>query len=101
MKMFIWRLVHNSLAVRRNLRRRGMKVDTLCPMCQRLDEDPGHLFFKCRSEGVLEEAKSRGIPDHFSCLSLWKGYDADNLVSPITDSIANYYPLVEMVVSKE
>jgi len=54
-----------------------------------------------RSEGVLEEAKSRGIPDHFSCLSLWKGYDADNLVSPITDSIANYCPLVKMVVSKE
>ena len=51
-KMFILRLVHNSLAVRRNLLRRGVKVDTLCPMCQRLDEDPGHLFFKCK--GVKE-----------------------------------------------
>lgn len=47
-KMFVWRLVHNSLAVRRNLRRRGMKEDTLCPMCCRLDEDPVHLFFKCK-----------------------------------------------------
>lgn len=27
-------------------------MDTLCPMCQRLDEDPGHLFFKCK--GVKE-----------------------------------------------
>jgi hypothetical protein len=47
-KMFMWRLVHNSLAVRRNLIRRGMKEDTLCPMCHRLDEDAGHLFFKCK-----------------------------------------------------
>jgi hypothetical protein len=43
-KMFMWRLVHYSLAVRRNLIRRGMKEDTLCPMCHRLDEDVGHLF---------------------------------------------------------
>ena len=47
-KMFIWRLFHNSLAVRQNLVRRGMKVNTLYPMCQRLDEDLGHLFFKCK-----------------------------------------------------
>ena len=45
----MWHLVHNSLAVCRNLAHRGMKVDTLCPMCQRLDEDPGHLFFKCKA----------------------------------------------------
>jgi ribonuclease HI len=46
--MFIWRLVHNSLPVKRNLVRRGVKVDMLCPMCKRLDEDCGHLFFKCK-----------------------------------------------------
>ena len=46
--MFIWRLFHNGLAVRQNLVRRGMKVNTLYPMCQRLDEDLGHLFFKCK-----------------------------------------------------
>lgn len=47
-RMFMWRLDHNSLALRRNLIRRGMKEDPLCPMCCRLDEDPGHLFFKCK-----------------------------------------------------
>jgi len=47
-RMFIWRFVHNSLPVKRNLVRRGVKVDTLCPMCKRLDEDCGHLFFKCK-----------------------------------------------------
>ena len=47
-KMFIWRLAHNSLPVRRNLARRGVQMDTICPVCHRLDEDCGHLFFKCK-----------------------------------------------------
>ena len=47
-KMFIWRLAHNSLPVRRNVSRRGVELDTKCPVCQRLDEDCGHLFFKCK-----------------------------------------------------
>ena len=25
-----------------------MKNETICPMCRRLDEDCGHLFFKCQ-----------------------------------------------------
>jgi hypothetical protein len=47
-KMFIWRLAHNSLPVRRNLIVRGVKTGTICPICSRLDEDCGHLFFKCK-----------------------------------------------------
>jgi hypothetical protein len=47
-RMFVWRLVHNSLAVRRNLARRGMKEEIICPMCNRLDEDCTHLFLKCK-----------------------------------------------------
>jgi hypothetical protein len=46
--MFLWGLAHNSLAVRQNLARRGMKDNTRCPMCNRLDEDCRHLFFKCK-----------------------------------------------------
>lgn len=47
-KMFLWRSAHNSLQVRRNLKRRGVKTETVCPVCQRLDEDCGHLFLKCK-----------------------------------------------------
>jgi hypothetical protein len=47
-KMFVWRLTHNSLPVRRNLARRGIQLDALCPLYCRLDEDCGHLFFKCK-----------------------------------------------------
>jgi len=46
--MFIWRLAHNSLPVKSNVARRGVLLDTICPMCKRLDEDCGHLFFKCK-----------------------------------------------------
>ena len=66
-KMFMWCLIHNSLAVRRNLARRGMKVDTLCPMCQRLDEDPGHLFFKCKA--VKECWRNLNLEEHRLTLS--------------------------------
>ena len=48
MKHFIWRLAHNSLPLRQNIKRRGVKLDTICPMCHRLDEDGGHLFLKCK-----------------------------------------------------
>jgi hypothetical protein len=35
-------------ALRKNLPRRGIKLDTSCCICQRLDEDGGHLFLKCK-----------------------------------------------------
>jgi len=44
---FFWRFTHNSLPVRRNINRRGMDIDTRCPVCWRLDEDGGHCFLKC------------------------------------------------------
>ena len=47
-KMFVWRLAHNSLPVRRNVANRGINIDTMCPVCRRFDEDCGHLFFKCK-----------------------------------------------------
>jgi hypothetical protein len=34
--------------VKRNIARRGVDLDARCPMCLRFDEDPGHLFFKCK-----------------------------------------------------
>src|SRR5438128_12634058 len=46
--MFVWQLAHDSMQVKRNIARRGVKLDTLCPMCSRMDEDPCHLFFKCK-----------------------------------------------------
>ena len=46
----IWQLKvpNNILPVKSNVARRGVLLDTICPMCKRLDEDCGHLFFKCK-----------------------------------------------------
>ncbi|KAK3157436.1 hypothetical protein QOZ80_2AG0122210 [Eleusine coracana subsp. coracana] len=44
------------LAVRRNLRRRKVRSGTLCPVCRRLDEDCGHLFFNCKQDKAVWRA---------------------------------------------
>jgi len=43
-QMFIWHLAHNNLPVKRNLAHRGIKKDTLCLVCNRLDKDCSHIF---------------------------------------------------------
>lgn len=47
-KHFLWRLSHNTLALRKVLHQRGMKLDMRCCMCGRFDEDSCHLLFKCK-----------------------------------------------------
>lgn len=47
-KHFIWRFSHNILALRVNLQQRGMDLDSRCIICNRMNEDVGHLFFKCK-----------------------------------------------------
>lgn len=50
---FLWRLANNSLPFRTKLKRRGIDLDTRCPICYRLDEDGGHCFLKCKSVKAL------------------------------------------------
>jgi hypothetical protein len=53
-KQFLWRFTHNTLAVRRNLERRGVKMESVCcVMCRRSLEDGGHLFFQCKYVKML------------------------------------------------
>ena len=54
LKHFLWRLAHNSLALRLNLKRRGVQVeDDRCVMCNRLGKDGAHLFLKCKQAREL------------------------------------------------
>ena len=46
--MFVWRLAHNSLANRMKIHKLGIDLDTKCPVCNRLNEDGGHVFLKCK-----------------------------------------------------
>ena len=62
-KHFLWRLANNSLPFRMKLKRKGINLDTRCPVCYRLDEDGGHCFLKCKHvkafwrEAELEEIR--------------------------------------------
>jgi hypothetical protein len=44
----MWRLSHNSHALKVNLERKGVDLDNRCLLCYRNAEDVGHLFFKCK-----------------------------------------------------
>jgi hypothetical protein len=39
-----------------NLRRRGLEVDTVCPLCRRLDEYSGHLPECQYTKSIRKEA---------------------------------------------
>jgi hypothetical protein len=61
-KIFAWRLAHNSLPLKRNIELKGIELDTRCRMCWRLDEDTSHLLFKCKfSKGVWRELQLESI----------------------------------------
>ncbi|CAN6571798.1 unnamed protein product [Malus baccata var. baccata] len=53
MKFFIWKCCNNALAVRRNLKRRSMKVDNICEGCMQPDETDNHLFFRCEISHIF------------------------------------------------
>ena len=44
-----------------NIKRRGIKCDTLCVCCKRLDEDGAHLFLKCKDAKNVWEALGMGV----------------------------------------
>ena len=48
-KQFVWRVAHNSLALKQNISRRGIRLDTRYPVCFHFDEDGGHCFLKCKA----------------------------------------------------
>ena len=71
---FLWRLARNSLALKMNIQRRGVKLDTRCPVCHRLDEDGGHCFLKKKYSNIFlkERCVSRCQP-LIRCLTALKG----------------------------
>ena len=46
-KMFLWRALNNLLPTRKNLKRRGVVTETLCPLCGREEEDVAHVLWNC------------------------------------------------------
>ncbi|XP_056691659.1 uncharacterized protein [Spinacia oleracea] len=46
-KLFLWKLLHNSIATKVNLGRRGTQLEVTCDYCQNGNEDSQHLFRFC------------------------------------------------------
>ena len=46
-QFFIWRCMHNSIGVRETLARRGIAVDTTCPLCNIAAESAAHALRDC------------------------------------------------------
>lgn len=47
LKIFLWRLLHNALAIFDNLVRRDVLHDPICPIYRSQPEILGHIFFWC------------------------------------------------------
>ncbi|KAF4401820.1 hypothetical protein G4B88_013107 [Cannabis sativa] len=47
MKLFGWRVCHNWLPAKMNLKHRGMEVNTRCELCTRYDETLTHALWSC------------------------------------------------------
>ena len=50
-KQFVWRLAHNNMPMKMNIKQRGIDLDTRCLVCMRFDEDGGHCFLKYKFAG--------------------------------------------------
>lgn len=46
-KIFIWKLIHKSLPLRKRLKRRGIQVEVSCPICHTYEETEGNIFRYC------------------------------------------------------
>jgi hypothetical protein len=80
-RIFLWRLCHNSLPTKLNIQRKRVDLDTRCPVCFRMDEDGGHLFLKCKlvkqvwRELLLEDIRMQcvGAPNAMSMMEMILG----------------------------
>jgi hypothetical protein len=60
-KMFVWRLADNSLANRMKIHKLGIDLDTRCLVCNRLNEDGGHVFLKCKKAKACWSILGMGV----------------------------------------
>ena len=79
-KIFIWRIAHDSLPHRVNLARKGVIQDPICPRCNRYNEDGAHLFLKCKK--VKDEWKELQIDNIRE--KLMNCQDAKDFIKEIT-----------------
>ena len=69
---FLWRLAKDILPTRSKLRRKGMLIDTICPLCFEEEETLDHLFMCCRFSQQTWFSSTLGLHVASHCfLKLW------------------------------
>lgn len=87
-KVFVWKAITNSLPIMKNLMKRKVIKEALCPMCKRCDETVCHALWSCSGEVMSGHVKgvqcrsgqavrrifsNSGMKGFQSCLKLsWK-----------------------------
>ena len=76
LKHFLWQLVTVCIAVKKNLRSRGIQGDMTCARCRAPEESINHVFFEC-PPAIQVWALSRipSNPDIFPCQSFFANMD--------------------------
>lgn len=49
----MWRVCHNSLPIRDNLRKRKITIDPICPLCGLFPKTIGHVLWSCAAATVV------------------------------------------------
>lgn len=76
MKHFLWQLISGCIAVKKNLKARGMQDDISCDRCGTLEESTNHVFFKCPpARQVWALFKIPSNPANFPTDSLFTNMD--------------------------
>ncbi|XP_021758559.1 uncharacterized protein LOC110723513 [Chenopodium quinoa] len=60
-KIFLWKLFHDRIVVKRNLAKRGIQVEETCVFCGEDEEDSQHLFRLCNLAKEVWENGSLAI----------------------------------------
>ncbi|XP_056698409.1 uncharacterized protein [Spinacia oleracea] len=60
-KVFVWKLMHNALATKDNLRRRGMGGDNVCVLCEHDMESTSHLLREYTVAAHVWRSSSLGV----------------------------------------
>ena len=76
MKHFLWQLISGCIAVKKNLKARGMQGEMSCDRCGASEESINHVFFECPpARQIWALSKISSNPDNFPTGSLFFNMD--------------------------
>ena len=75
-KHFLWQLVSGCIAVKKNLKVRGMHGEICCDRCEAAEESINHVFFECPpARQIWALSKIPSNPAFFPTTSLFTNMD--------------------------